>query len=27
LPVQPSTQSQVLITPPVTSVGPADDRF
>ena len=27
LPVTPSSQQQVLITPPVTSVGPADDRF
>jgi two-component system sensor histidine kinase BarA len=27
LPVTPSSQSQVLITPPVTSVAPADDRF
>jgi len=27
LPVTPGLQAQVLITPPVTSVGPADDRF
>jgi signal transduction histidine kinase len=27
LPVTPSSQQQVLITPPVTSVAPADDRF
>ncbi len=27
LPVTPSSQTQVLITPPVTSVSPADDRF
>jgi two-component system, NarL family, sensor histidine kinase BarA len=27
LPVTPSKQQQVLIAPPVTSVGPADDRF
>jgi len=27
LPVTPGSQQQVLITPPVTSVGPADDRF
>ena len=27
LPVMPSSLHQVLITPPVTSVTPADDRF
>lgn len=27
LPVTPSTQQHILITPPVTSVSPADDRF